>query len=314
MTHRIPLGIAQVSANTPNASTAYNFDGAAVPDRGRPFNAAGLSTGDTLPYHAGIEGGAYERGLGTWNDTAKTLTRTTIRESSTGSAIDWTAAPTVWSDGPHQEDLLQIGTTATTACAGNDARLSDARTPASHTLDSHSGTLAKTKGGWGEDTTAIWDGATKTMTLTEAKNTLSALTLSGVSAGVSNPCVIIDRPGYDYADIGCISATKGIRMYGGTSYSTSAAFQIWGNTSAYKGMYFDAGSVANADIFFRNSSSGGATAIRIKGGGGAVSMGFYGATPIAKPTVSGSRGGNAALDSLLTALANLGFITNSTTA
>jgi hypothetical protein len=92
-----------------------------------------LSTGDTLPYHAGIEGGAYERGLGTWNDTAKTLTRTTIRESSTGSAIAWTAAPTVWSDGPHQEDLLQIGTTATTACAGNDARLSDARTPISHT-------------------------------------------------------------------------------------------------------------------------------------------------------------------------------------
>jgi hypothetical protein len=40
---------------------------------------------------------------------------------------------------------------------------------------------------------------------------------------------------------------------------------------------------------------------------------FYGSTPVAKPTVSGSRGGNAALDSLLQALANLGLITNSTT-
>lgn len=42
------------------------------------------------------------------------------------------------------------------------------------------------------------------------------------------------------------------------------------------------------------------------------SLGFYAAAPIAKPAVSGSRGGNAALASLCTALANLGLITNST--
>lgn len=40
-------------------------------------------------------------------------------------------------------------------------------------------------------------------------------------------------------------------------------------------------------------------------------LSFYGATPQSKPTVTGSRGGNAALASLLTALANLGLITNS---
>lgn len=43
-------------------------------------------------------------------------------------------------------------------------------------------------------------------------------------------------------------------------------------------------------------------------------VGFYGTTPVAKPTVSGSRGGNAALASLLTALASQGLITNSTSA
>lgn len=42
--------------------------------------------------------------------------------------------------------------------------------------------------------------------------------------------------------------------------------------------------------------------------------GFFGATPVAKPTVTGSRGGNAALASLLTALVQLGLITDSTTA
>lgn len=40
-------------------------------------------------------------------------------------------------------------------------------------------------------------------------------------------------------------------------------------------------------------------------------LGFLSATPIAKPTVSGSRGGNAALASLLTALATYGLLTDS---
>jgi hypothetical protein len=46
--------------------------------------------------------------------------------------------------------------------------------------------------------------------------------------------------------------------------------------------------------------------------GGAV--GFNNVTPLAKPTITGSRGGNAALASLLTQLANYGLITDSTTA
>jgi hypothetical protein len=47
--------------------------------------------------------------------------------------------------------------------------------------------------------------------------------------------------------------------------------------------------------------------------GASGEIGFFGATATAKPTVSGSRGGNAALASLCTALANLGLITDSTT-
>jgi hypothetical protein len=43
------------------------------------------------------------------------------------------------------------------------------------------------------------------------------------------------------------------------------------------------------------------------------SLGFYGTTAISKPTVTGSRGGNAALASLLTTLANLGLLTDSST-
>ncbi|MEV6181347.1 hypothetical protein [Streptomyces sp. NPDC052015] len=48
--------------------------------------------------------------------------------------------------------------------------------------------------------------------------------------------------------------------------------------------------------------------------GASNTLGFHGATPVAKQTVSGSRGGNAALASLITALATLGLITDGTSA
>jgi hypothetical protein len=45
--------------------------------------------------------------------------------------------------------------------------------------------------------------------------------------------------------------------------------------------------------------------------GASQQIGFYGTPKIAKQTVTGSRGGNAALASLLTKLAALGLITDS---
>jgi hypothetical protein len=43
-------------------------------------------------------------------------------------------------------------------------------------------------------------------------------------------------------------------------------------------------------------------------------VGFNNTTPIAKPTVSGAKGSNAALASLMTALAAYGLVVDSTTA
>lgn len=45
-----------------------------------------------------------------------------------------------------------------------------------------------------------------------------------------------------------------------------------------------------------------------------TTLGFYNAAAVAKPTVTGAKGGNAALGSLITALAQLGLITDNTTA
>lgn len=52
----------------------------------------------------------------------------------------------------------------------------------------------------------------------------------------------------------------------------------------------------------------GTTRIQVDGTG----IGFFATTPAAKPTVSGSKGANAALASLMTALSTLGLVTDST--
>jgi Protein of unknown function (DUF3168)/Head domain of trimeric autotransporter adhesin len=54
--------------------------------------------------------------------------------------------------------------------------------------------------------------------------------------------------------------------------------------------------------------------LRAETNGTAAMIGFFGAAAVARPTITGSRGGNAALASLLTALASLGLVTDSTTA
>lgn len=58
------------------------------------------------------------------------------------------------------------------------------------------------------------------------------------------------------------------------------------------------------------AGTGSAKQVRVNNTG----VGFFGTTPIAKPNITGSRAGNAALASLLTQLAALGLVTNSSTA
>lgn len=53
--------------------------------------------------------------------------------------------------------------------------------------------------------------------------------------------------------------------------------------------------------------------VRVEANSLGVRLGFYGGTAVFRPSVAGSRGGNAALGSLLAALASQGLITDSTT-
>jgi hypothetical protein len=64
----------------------------------------------------------------------------------------------------------------------------------------------------------------------------------------------------------------------------------------------------------RLCANGGTAVVAASGQPGATTLGFFAATPVGKPAIAGSRAGNAALASLLTNLATLGLVTDSTTA
>ena len=66
------------------------------------------------------------------------------------------------------------------------------------------------------------------------------------------------------------------------------------------------------DFWLRDYNSG-RKCLSLAASGTAAQIGFLGASPVARPSVTGSKAGNAALTSLCTALAELGLITNSTT-
>ena len=96
----------------------------------------------------------------------------------------------------------------------------------------------------------------------------------------------------------------------------SISVKTSGNTSTWSAMGI---SGATATDFAVSALTTGNLNLRV--GSGSVSVGgsgdkidFYGGTGTAKQTVTGSRGGNAALADLLTKLANVGLITDSTTA
>lgn len=89
---------------------------------------------------------------------------------------------------------------------------------------------------------------------------------------------------------------------GGELSSARANYMVFPRFT--NGIYFsDAGAVSAWNFGSTNGCQLGASGNKV---------GFLGATPIVRPTATGSRGANAALASLLTALANLGLIVDST--
>lgn len=111
-----------------------------------------------------------------------------------------------------------------------------------------------------------------------------------------------------FAVTGSITATStitgnGINASGGTGRFASDRHLL--NSVGGKASFND----RNDDIdFFVKSVSG--TMIQVDAATDALA--FFDATPVTQPTVTGAKGGNAALASLMTALSNLGIVVDST--
>lgn len=101
-------------------------------------------------------------------------------------------------------------------------------------------------------------------------------------------------------------SNNGGNYFDGVENSTGSWF---GGTAYARVINAPSGRVIEHVIAGTRKTETSATGFKVIG-----NVGFYNTTAIAKPTVTGSRGGNAALASALTQLANLGLITDSSTA
>lgn len=112
-----------------------------------------------------------------------------------------------------------------------------------------------------------------------------------------------------------------LRIQGGPdSYDNNGNLVEWykedgsflGSIQARGGAEFDLGdqSLVIYDDSFNRMLNVGGNAVIICAASGTI--GFFGSVGHTKPTVTGSKGGNAALGSLISALASLGLITDST--
>ena len=179
--------------------------------------------------------------------------------------------------------------------------------------------------GWALDDGTTW-GVSGKFAITEATGATlisgpaqvnNTFVVSLPSAQTANIGVNISEPGTGQtADLAAALYVHSNGSFDGTAAvrnNTTAVFEANASRSA------GANNVNNVAATF--SSAGAQTNYALKTLNGDVqiiagvgNLGFNGSTPIAKPTVTGSRGGNAALASLLTALANYGLITDSSSA
>lgn len=235
---------------------------------------------------------------------------------------------------------VAYGASANTACQGNDARLTDARTPLAHAASHGSAgsdpiTIAQSQvSGLTVDLAAkastvyvdttfatqstvstldgfVQDCLTRVSAIETGSAFLSGLNVDG-NAQVANGNLTITNflKGYRYrTDGGALDweATGSdliVSNWSGTGFN--------GTQRSYLRLSADAQNIQIAGKVEYVDALYGATRHVLDGA--TNTLGFHGATPVARQTVSGSRGDGSALADLLTKLATLGLIVDGTTA
>lgn len=132
---------------------------------------------------------------------------------------------------------------------------------------------------------------------------LFANTVAFVAPTVGNNLVV--TPG---ASVSSASITVGTSGTGVINFTGAGGMNI-GPGGANAINVLGGTSTSTAALITNVNASGG-----MQLGNGGNKLAFLGGTPIAKPTITGAKGSNAALASLLAALVNYGLVTDSTTA
>lgn len=121
---------------------------------------------------------------------------------------------------------------------------------------------------------------------------------------------------------GGITLAANVAVTGGGGLTVNAAMTVGGSLTT-TGAVMTVGGATNNALQILPGNAPGNDIILFSTGTGNLNMGintifqsvgFNGSTPLGKPTVTGSRGGNAALASLLTALKNTGLLTDNSVA
>jgi len=120
------------------------------------------------------------------------------------------------------------------------------------------------------------------------------------------------RTGGGYLAV-CGNGTGTVGTGGSAYFETGSATQA-GGTAGDAYFYVGRNEITDQGGAFRFGSSTFGDAIYITHDAIDLQMGFFNTAPVYKPVVTGSRASGAALQNLLTQLANLGLITDSTTA
>ncbi|MGK5729710.1 hypothetical protein [Streptomyces sp. URMC 124] len=214
--------------------------------------------------------------------------------------------------------VLNVGTASGTVAAGDDARFTDARIPTAH---------ASTHAAAGSDPVVLTQAQiTGLVSALEALLPLAGGTVTGDLTVTGYTTLAGGQFNSDLAafgDLRLIGSGKAYRMRrggGGLDFEGSGAdliISVWsagdftGTQHSYVRLSADAQNVQIAGKVEYVDSLYGATRHVIDGAANA--LGFHGQTPVTQQAVTGSRGGNAALASLLTALDTLGLINDQST-
>jgi hypothetical protein len=163
----------------------------------------------------------------------------------------------------------------------------------------------------------FWDGSTYNQALTIDSATRAFNIIGNTTIGDGTGARNITLDGAAANNRQFLYRTGGVNRWAVYANGTAESGSNAGSDFAI-GRFSDAGSfLGNAMVITRsNAKALLAGEVEIDGdlNHDGSNIGFNGATPVAKGTITGSRGGNAALASLLTFLHNRGDITNSTTA